>query len=56
MKAFNSYGSRCNGCNEYAEFCSCNVDSNGELVQVHKPGNKNIQDIDYLGVPYDDDE
>lgn len=45
MKAFNTYGSRCNGCNEYAEFCGCDVSSDGELVRSYEPSPNN--DIDY---------
>lgn len=33
MKAFDSYGSKCNGCGCYAEWCSCIVDSKGNLVE-----------------------
>lgn len=33
MKAFNCYGSRCNGCGEHAEFCACDIDSDGNLIR-----------------------
>ena len=33
MKAFNTYGCRCNGCGYYAEWCSCKTDKDGNLVE-----------------------
>ncbi len=32
MKAYDCFGSKCNGCAEYAEYCNCEIDSNGNLI------------------------
>lgn len=34
MKAFNDFGGKCNGCAEYAEFCHCEIDNDGNLLEV----------------------
>ena len=34
MKAFSSYGSSCNGCNQTAEFCHCTIDAEGNLIEA----------------------
>jgi hypothetical protein len=37
MKAYDTYGCRCNGCGYYAEFCSCRIDKKtGELIEASK--------------------
>ena len=40
MKAFDTYGSRCNGCGNYAEWCHCKIDSKGNLVEARDGCNR----------------
>lgn len=32
MRAYDSYGARCNGCSNFAEWCNCDIDDEGNLV------------------------
>jgi hypothetical protein len=41
MKAFNTYGCKCNGCGHYAEFCSCDIDSSGNIVKKSNDYSRN---------------
>lgn len=34
MKAFDHFGGKCNGCGCYAEWCSCIIDDQGNLVET----------------------
>ena len=42
MKAFNTYGSKCNGCGKHAEYCHCILDNKGNLIE---PRNERKQPI-----------
>lgn len=45
MQAYDSYGSKCNGCGNYAEWCHCKIDSDGDLIEANDECNRPINKV-----------